>query len=64
MPKMKTHSGAKKRMKVTGSGQIRRRRAYRSHLLTKKRNSRKRNYVREFDVAESDKNQIKKMLRS
>ncbi len=64
MPKMKTHSGTKKRMKVTGGGKVKRRRAYRSHLLTKKRNSRKRNYVREFDVADSDKSKVKKLMRS
>ncbi len=42
MPKMKTHSGAKKRFTVTGSGKIRRLKAYKSHILTKKDPKRKR----------------------
>ena len=41
MPKMKTHSGAKKRFSVTGSGKIRRLKAYKSHILTKKDPDRK-----------------------
>ena len=43
MPKMKTHSRAKKTFRVTGTGKIRRYKAYKSHLLTKKSKSRKRN---------------------
>ncbi len=43
MPKMKTHSRAKKTFKVTGSGKIKRFKAFKSHLLTKKATSRKRN---------------------
>lgn len=46
MPKMKTHSGAKKRFTVTGSGKIRRLKAYKSHILTKKTPKRKRNLRR------------------
>lgn len=46
MPKMKTHSGAKKRFTVTGSGKIRRLKAYKSHILTKKSSKRKRNLRR------------------
>ena len=42
MPKMKTHSGAKKRFTVTGSGKVRRMKAYKSHILTKKSSKRKR----------------------
>lgn len=61
MPKLKTHQGSKKRIKVTGSGQLRRRRAFRSHLLTKKRNSRKRNYVKEFSFSDGDKYNAKKL---
>ena len=41
MPKMKTHSGAKKRFSVTGSGKVRRLKAYKSHILTKKDPKRK-----------------------
>jgi large subunit ribosomal protein L35 len=42
MPKMKTHKGATKRFKVTGSGKVRRYKAYKSHILTKKTSKRKR----------------------
>lgn len=63
MPKLKTHSGASKRIKKTGSGQLRRRHAYRSHLLTKKRNSRKRNYTKEFSFDDGDVSNVKKLLR-
>jgi large subunit ribosomal protein L35 len=42
MPKMKTHKGAKKRFKITGSGKVRRYKAYKSHILTKKTSKRKR----------------------
>lgn len=42
MPKMKTHRGAAKRFSVTGSGEVRRNRAYKSHILTKKTSKRKR----------------------
>ncbi len=43
MPKMKTNSGAKKRFAVTGSGKLKRKHAYKSHILTKKSKKRKRN---------------------
>ncbi len=46
MPKMKTHSGAKKRFTVTGTGKVRRLKAYKSHILTKKSPKRKRNLRR------------------
>jgi len=46
MPKMKTHSGAKKRFSVTASGKVRRLKAYKSHILTKKSSKRKRNLRR------------------
>ena len=46
MPKQKTHSGAKKRFSVTGSGKVRRLKAYKSHILTKKDAKRKRNLRR------------------
>jgi large subunit ribosomal protein L35 len=42
MPKMKSHKGARKRFKVTGSGKVKRRRAFKSHILTKKTSKRKR----------------------
>jgi large subunit ribosomal protein L35 len=42
MPKMKTHKGAKKRFKITGTGKVKRFRAFKSHILTKKSSKRKR----------------------
>ncbi len=50
MPKMKTVAGAKKRFKVTGSGQIKRQKANRSHILTSKNRKRKRNLRRDVLV--------------
>jgi large subunit ribosomal protein L35 len=43
MPKMKSHTGAAKRFRVTGTGKVRRMKAYKSHILTKKSQKRKRN---------------------
>ena len=56
MPKMKTHSASKKRFKKTGGGNIKRAKAFRRHLLTKKtrknkRDLRKRAYISACDVA-------------
>ena len=42
MPKMKSHKGARKRFKITGSGEVKRGRAFKSHILTKKTSKRKR----------------------
>lgn len=64
MPKLKTHSGLKKRTKITGTGRLRRRRAFRSHLLTKKRKSRKRAYTKEFDVDKGNQRGVRPQLRS
>ena len=52
MPKLKVHRGAKKRVQISGSGKLIRRRAYRNHFLSKKRGSRKRLYghSQEFDI--------------
>ncbi len=63
MPKLKTHRGANKRIKLTGTGKPKRRRAFRSHMLTKKRNSRKRNFTREFEFQDGDRSNVKKMLK-
>ena len=62
MPKMKTDSGAKKRIKVTGSGRLRRRKAFRSHLLEHKSAERKRRLGRETDFSPGDEKQVKRML--
>ena len=62
MPKMKTHSGAKKRFKVSGAGKLLRRRAMKSHLLEKKSAKRKRSFRRDAAVAGSDGKTVKKLL--
>ena len=46
MPKMKTHKGAKKRFSLTGTGKVKRNKAFKSHILTKKSSKRKRNLRR------------------
>lgn len=62
MPKIKSHSGMKKRVKVTGSGKLRRRHAFRTHMLNKKSNDRKRAYTKEFGFADGDKANVRKLL--
>jgi large subunit ribosomal protein L35 len=64
MPKLKTHKGMAKRIKVTGNGKLLHRRAFRNHLLAHKSSSLKREYVREFEVSAGDTATIKKMLGS
>ena len=51
MPKMKTHKGTAKRFRVTGSGKIMRAKAYKSHIMTKKSQKRKRNFRHETELA-------------
>jgi large subunit ribosomal protein L35 len=51
MPKMKSHRGARKRFTVTGTGKVRRLKAFKSHILTKKSPKRKRNLRRATTVA-------------
>ena len=63
MPKMKTHRGAAKRFEISGGGKIRRRKAYGSHLLTKKSSRRKRGYRLKTEVSEQDTASVKKLLR-
>jgi len=62
MPKMKTISGAKKRFKKTGTGKIKRKHAFKSHILTKKSTKRKRNLTKFSVVDKSNEKQIKVML--
>lgn len=62
MPKVKTKSGAKKRFKLTGTGKIKRKHAYHSHILTKKETKQKRNLNHDALVHESDAPRVKKML--
>ncbi len=60
--KIKTNKGAAKRFKVTASGKIKRRKAYASHILTKKTSKRKRNLRKATIVAENDAKRIKHLL--
>ena len=62
MPKQKTHSGAKKRFKVTGTGKLLRRRAMKSHLLEKKSSKRKRGFRKDNPVAPQDVREVKRLL--
>ncbi len=62
MPKMKTDSGAKKRIKITGSGRLRRRKAFRGHIMEKKSSVRSRRLGRETDISPGIEKNIKKML--
>ena len=62
MPKMKTKSSAKKRFKLTGTGKIKRKHAFKSHILTKKETKQKRNLTQTGLLHESDVKNIKQQL--
>ena len=62
MPKMKTKSSAKKRFTVTGSGKIKRKHAFKSHILTKKATKRKRNLTHAGMVSDGDTGNVQLML--
>lgn len=62
MPKVKTKSSAKKRFKVTGSGKIKRKHAFKSHILTKKGTKQKRRLTQSGLVDKADMNNIKDMM--
>jgi len=62
MPKMKTGSSAKKRFRLTGSGKIKRKHAFKSHILTKKTTKQKRNLTKFTVVDKTDKKSIKSQL--
>ena len=63
MPKMKTHSGAKKRFKVTATGKVRGRHPFTSHILQKKSAKRKRRLGRPVPISDHDTPRIKALLR-
>ena len=63
MPKMKTNSGAKKRFALTGSGKIKRKHAFKSHILTKKSKKRKLALTHSALVHKTDMKSIKQQLR-
>jgi len=62
MPKLKTHRGAAKRFKKTGTGKITRNRAYHSHILTKKSAGRKRRLAAETTVSKAETKKVNQML--
>lgn len=62
MPKIKTISGAKKRFELTGSGKVKRKHAFKSHILTKKTTKQKRNLTYSSVVATVDEKRVKAML--
>lgn len=62
MPKLKTHRGAAKRFKTTGGGKIKRSKAYKSHILTKKSPKRKRGLDQDTYVSEADQRSVRAML--
>jgi large subunit ribosomal protein L35 len=62
MPKMKTHRGAAKRFKLTGTGKLRRQTAFRNHILEKKPSKRMRRLAGDVDVAPADKKRIERLL--
>ena len=62
MPKIKTNAGAKKRFALTGSGKIKRKHAYKSHILTKKTKKQKRNLTHFGLVDKADVKNVKALL--
>lgn len=62
MPKMKTSAGSKKRFKLTGTGKIKRKHAFKSHILTKKTTKQKRNLTYSALVAKPDEKNVKLLL--
>jgi large subunit ribosomal protein L35 len=62
MPKTKTNPGAKKRFKLTGTGKIKRKHAYKSHILTKKSTKRKRNLTYWTTIDKSNESNVKLLL--
>ena len=64
MPKMKTHSGAKKRFKTTAGGKVRGRHSFTSHILEKKSPKRKRAHAKPVILSKHDAPRVKKLLRT
>jgi large subunit ribosomal protein L35 len=62
MPKMKTHSGSKKRFRKTANGKLRGRRAYSSHILEKKSPGRKRRFKRPSKISKADRERVNTLL--
>jgi large subunit ribosomal protein L35 len=62
MPKIKTHQGTKKRVRITGKGKLRRRRANQSHNRIKKKSKQKRSFRRRVKVHKGDRKRMKKLI--
>ena len=62
MPKLKTHRGAAKRFKLTGSGKVRRRHALKNHILTKKTRKRKRRLRQSTEVSPAFAKEVRRMI--
>jgi large subunit ribosomal protein L35 len=62
MPKMKTHSGAKKRFRLTGTGKVKARHSFSSHILEKKSPKRKRELARPMTLSDHDAPRVKRLL--
>ena len=62
MPKMKTHSGAKKRFRKTATGKLRGRHAFTSHILEKKKPGRRRRLGRPVEVSKADSREVNRLL--
>jgi large subunit ribosomal protein L35 len=62
MPKMKTHSGAKKRFRRTGGGKLRGRHAFSTHILEKKPPRRKRRFARPVEISRPDRRRVRSLL--
>jgi large subunit ribosomal protein L35 len=62
MPKMKSNRAASKRFRLTGTGKVRRNKAYKSHILTKKTQKRKRNLRKADIVDRTDQRRVKRMI--
>ena len=62
MPKMKTHRGMAKRVRKTGTGKLMRAKAFKSHIMTKKSQKRKRNFRHETEVATADQKVVARNL--
>jgi len=62
MPKMKTHSGAKKRFRKTATGKLRARHAFSSHILEKKSPKRKRSFAKPREISDHDAKRVRQLL--
>jgi large subunit ribosomal protein L35 len=62
MPKMKSHSGAKKRFKLTANGKVQGRHAFSSHILEKKSPKRKRKFAKDVAISDHDRKRVVKLL--